>query len=471
MALPGDMLTMRVLELPFADVRKVEQVVGYESEGQIVHALQDLVYDHSIVPSLGSGSAALAVAAKSSDVGSFLETLKAHGCEPRSLFAAPVIYQAVAGRAGVQAGFGSCQMLLDIGHARTNVCVLVDGKTVFARTLTRGGAALTAAVVEALGCTEAEAEQAKHQHGFLSSTRATADGAVSQRIEGFLREAMVPWLRDLRQTLASVRARVKMSIDSILITGGGASLGGLADFIEDELELPVSAWDPAGNGYVDGSPTAVTTAADSDILDEPATTPSAGHLALATAIGWAGARGGKQIDLRRGPFLYRASISIVREKAAHLVALGVALLVSATIDGTMALARLDTQKAMLTSQLKAATQELFGVPRMDAKGVTAELKKSFRDEMAPIPKATAFDLLDQISRRMPSAEKIKLDIHEIDIRPKKLSINGTIDSAAAVDEIVTKLGDIDCFEDITKGAITESGGAKKFVLTIASKCP
>jgi hypothetical protein len=125
----------------------------------------------------------------------------------------------------------------------------------------------------------------------------------------------------------------------------------------------------------------------------------------------------------------------------------------------------------LTTQLKSATQELVGVPRMDAKGVANELKKSFRDEMAPIPKATAYDLLDQVSRHMPSAERIKLDVLELDIRPKKASINGTIDSAAAVDEIVTSLGEVDCFEDITKGAITESGGAKKFVLTIASKCP
>ena len=29
LALPGDMLTLRVLELPFADARKIDQVVGY----------------------------------------------------------------------------------------------------------------------------------------------------------------------------------------------------------------------------------------------------------------------------------------------------------------------------------------------------------------------------------------------------------------------------------------------------------
>ena len=49
MALPGEMLALRVLDLPFSDARKIEQVVGYELEGQIVHALQDVVFDHVVL--------------------------------------------------------------------------------------------------------------------------------------------------------------------------------------------------------------------------------------------------------------------------------------------------------------------------------------------------------------------------------------------------------------------------------------
>src|SRR5687767_586974 len=37
LAMPGELLTMRVLDLPFSDARKIEQVVGYELEGQIVN--------------------------------------------------------------------------------------------------------------------------------------------------------------------------------------------------------------------------------------------------------------------------------------------------------------------------------------------------------------------------------------------------------------------------------------------------
>src|SRR4051812_45754621 len=70
LAVPGDQLSVRVLQLPFTDARKIEQVVGYELEGQIVHALEDVVFDHLVVgegqgqgPG-GDGSTVLAAAAK-----------------------------------------------------------------------------------------------------------------------------------------------------------------------------------------------------------------------------------------------------------------------------------------------------------------------------------------------------------------------------------------------------------------------
>ena len=91
MALPGEMLSLRVLDLPFSDARKVEQVVGYELEGQIMHDLSEVVMDHVILSatktgdSEAAGSRALAVAARTETVAAFLASLKQCGVEPRTL--------------------------------------------------------------------------------------------------------------------------------------------------------------------------------------------------------------------------------------------------------------------------------------------------------------------------------------------------------------------------------------------------
>ena len=96
-----------------------------------------------------------------------------------------------------------------------------------------------------------------------------------------------------------------------------------------------------------------------------------------------------------------------------------------------------------------------------------------------MPKATAFDLLDQISRKAAGAaaptdsfEARTIARARLEIRPKKTFIKGTVDTAAAVDEMAAKLKEIDCFDDVNKGSITEvSGGAKQFTLNIGAKCP
>src|SRR5450755_3875343 len=93
LAVAGDQLSVRVLELPFTDARKIDQVVGYELEGQIVNAIEDVVFDHLIAAEKPEGTTILAAAAKREDLAAFIAAAETQGIHPRSLFAAPVIYR------------------------------------------------------------------------------------------------------------------------------------------------------------------------------------------------------------------------------------------------------------------------------------------------------------------------------------------------------------------------------------------
>jgi general secretion pathway protein L len=310
-------------------------------------------------------------------------------------------------------------------------------------------------VAAAFQCSPDRAERAKREEGIVGSAGRHPQGPIPHRMDEVLREALAPLMREIRQTIASFRAREKTPIEGVLLTGGTAALVGLEEYLAEELTLPVSGYVPEGTPRM---------------ADPPPGAPGEGRYTLATAIAWAGARGQKELDLRRGPFQYKASFSVLRQRAAHLGVLAAALLVCATIDGSMSLSRLNKDKESLQAQLRTATTELFGEARMDAKAVSTALRKKFSDEMAPIPKATAFDLLGEISKHTPP--NITVDITDLDIRPKKTTIRGTIDSATSVDDMVTQLKQIDCFEEISKGPVTEvSGGSKQFILTVTSKCP
>ena len=478
MALPGEMLALRVLDLPFSDARKVEQVVGYELEGQIMHDLSEVVMDHVILSaaktgeSEPAGSRALAVAARTEAVAAFLASLKQCGVEPRTLYPTPVVYHSLLAeeRTSAETATAGFRLFIDVGHQRSQLCFLRGDEAVFGRTSSHAGEELTLALVRASGnkWTWAQAEQAKQTHGCVPSRARPPATSVQQQLGAVLQEALAPFLRDLRQTLASFRAQNKEPVETILLAGGGSRLQGLAEFLQEELGIPTSLWPaPPAPALAEG----VDEVEAIPVIDEEGSTQRA-RLAWSSALAWAGARGHRELDLRRGPFQYRANFSVMRQKAAHLALLVGAVLACAAVDGTIALRRLSSEQQQLKERLRLATKELFGEARSDATEVTAALKRSFRDEMAPLPRVTAYDLLDRISRKMPPADQVAIDVQDLEIKSKKTSIKGTVDSAASLDDVVAKLKELDCFEEINKGPLTEvSGGAKQFRLPINSKCP
>ncbi len=66
-----------------------------------------------------------------------------------------------------------------------------------------------------------------------------------------------------------------------------------------------------------------------DVAGEEGAAPESDSYALAAAIAIGASRGSREIDFRRGPFVYRASFSILRQKAWHIAALAGALLLAA----------------------------------------------------------------------------------------------------------------------------------------------
>ena len=474
LAVPGDQLSVRLMNLPFTDARKIDQVVGYELEGQIVHALEDVVFDHLVVGDTAEGSSVLAVAAKRDDIAAIIAANEARGTHPRALYAAPVVYRTLLPPApslvleeGAEVPTAPCRAVLDIGHARTNVCFVRNGETLYARTILRGGAQLTQAIAKGFEADLERSEQAKRSEAALLPAGTVGATPLAAKLDAVLRDALGPLVRELRQTLASFRGTARDEVDGLLVTGGTGRLRGLLPFLEAELGIPAHflAVRPALSGDAVGR--------EDDTADfASATSDESESHALAAAIALAASRGAKEIDFRRGPFVYRASYSALRQRAWHLAGLAATILLAVSIDVGAKLSSLGDEKKQLDKQLKTTTQELFGQPRADAREVAELLKKGFREDLAPLPKATAYDLLDQISRHAPAADHVKLDILELEIRPKKTFIKGTVDSAAAVDEMAGKFKDIECFDEITKGAITEvSGGAKQFTLNITARCP
>jgi Type IV pilus assembly protein PilM len=222
---------------------------------------------------------------------------------------------------GADTDTGRVPAILDLGHARTNLFVGKDGQGIFARAITRGGQHLTAAIAEALGVDRGRAEQVKRGEARLVFAGGVAATDAEVRIDQALRTALGPLMREVRQTLAGFRASTDVEIATLYITGGGARLRGMIPFLEDELGLSV-AFLPVPNTLqgsaamasplrpVDDEDATDDTAVDQISLQETTRfvrqASESSAFALATAIVVAASSGTREIDLRRGPFLYRA---------------------------------------------------------------------------------------------------------------------------------------------------------------------
>jgi len=493
-ALAGDQLMVRLLALPFSDVKKIDSVVGYELEGQIARDVEDVVFDHRVVPAIAVAEAVVAPAAEAvaggagSGTGSgpgagagaapapgtpatttkvlvaaslrtqIKERLDrsagALGTETRTLLGAPLVFGQVARAAGPVG-------LLDMGHTHTTLSVVAGGVTLFSRTLPRGGRHVTAAIARRYQLDPAQAEVTKHASAFVA-TRAQLVGITPDQrlVHDLVVAELTPLARDLKQTLAAFRAAYGMPLAGLITCGGASRLQGVGAWLGELLDLPV---EPLRLSAMERPELALLAGA----LDVGGATP---ELALALAIALEGVGGRAAYDFRQDEFAYKVDYSFLRERAIAILSAFLVLIALAAVMAWAELSKLKKEERLLSDRFDAISQEVLGM-QIDPEDVAEHVRPPKADE-SPIPSITAYDMLDDISKVLPEKDKVKLDITELEIRAKKISLKATVGSAKEAELLEAALKQIKCIGDIQTGRMTAGMNAeeKQFTMTIAHSC-
>ena len=176
-ALRADRISSRRLSFPFADRRKLDQAVAFEVEGDVALDLDQVVVDWAIVGGDKSRAEVVASIAPRAEVSELIETLRAAGCEPRTLEAEGF----VLGNLAAAFDLPGTRLLVDLGHRKTTFCLLLDGKAVAARSVPVAGAALTEALAKDRLLGLADAERAKCEEGVFGGSLADAPAAHRRR--------------------------------------------------------------------------------------------------------------------------------------------------------------------------------------------------------------------------------------------------------------------------------------------------
>tara|TARA_A100001037_G_scaffold306680_1_gene353954 strand:- start:4390 stop:5622 length:1233 start_codon:yes stop_codon:yes gene_type:complete len=156
-------------------------------------------------------------------------------------------------------------VLIDIGESTTDIVVFKEGSPWYSTVVPIGGNMVTRDISAALGVPFRAGEEIKIKYGNCMPSMINSNEEIV--VPGFqgddrktvlkrdvsvpIQSRMLEWLRLITQSISASGLRA-IPNGGLVITGGGSKLNGLAELINDNLDIPIRMAYPAG---IKGLPT------------------------------------------------------------------------------------------------------------------------------------------------------------------------------------------------------------------------
>ena len=479
-AMPGEVATMRTVELPFSDSRKIEATMEGELADLLPFDVYEAVFDHTLQEKLEDGaSRSLAAAAREEDVREHLELLSDAGIDPRflpvdvlqlynlythflhddasrpeapkdsshdaSTFVVPDPYGPADGR-----------MLVDIGHERTIVLAAYNGGIAHMRVLRHGGREVTKVIAEAYQLGWDNAEACKHEDGFVASARHPASSDATQRMSEVVASGLRALVLELRRTLLAIRREKRMRVARVDLLGGGARIRNLAAYLGEQLNVPTAFG------------AAVEQVVERHVEPERR---GAHALALALTLRAAGDEPVSTIDLRQGALAFAGQLQNLRARVPFIAGAAAVLMGFVLVLVVVQYRVVAAREAAVDEQFCLITQKVVG-KRVCEPSVAISRLREPTTELGnfKLPEKSAFRMAADISKAIP--DSVDTRVREMDIRPNQARLVGETTSFDAVDKLVAALDADSCITDIKKGNLLKKsdGQGVEFQLKMDLEC-
>lgn len=232
----------RDLTVPKMSMERIRETLPFQVQDMLSVPVADALLDFYPISEregeTGPEVSGLLIAAVKDAVQGNVKAVQLAGLTPVEVDLIPFALSRVISRAAKSDG-GVVQ--IDVGVATTTVAVTLGGVPQFLRLIPAGGGDLTQALVLRLGITADDAETLKRSLGLGG-----APNPESQAASTVISEVTNELLNSLRNTVNYfTNTRHHIPVTRIVLTGGGAQLGGFAAALGVLTRLPVSALDPS----------------------------------------------------------------------------------------------------------------------------------------------------------------------------------------------------------------------------------
>ncbi len=448
-ALGSDRGTQRHLRFPFSGAKRVAAAVDFELEEELPMQLESTIRTHVQVLARPDQTEVLVAIAPREEVEAHLDTMARMDFDPHIV---EVEGASLANLFQFLDLSDLPRLVLDVGHSKTNLALIVDGRPVLLRHIPAAGRHLTEALARERKLSFEAAEALKHESGVFET-------GSTKPLSRALRDVLE---RLVHETTRSVQSMVSDPLGAtapteIVMVGGSAALPGLPQYFAERTgipcrRLPIEREDEGGEGFAEAG----------------VAFAQAGALALRGST----TERTTQMDFRQADLEYTADLSSLRNQLQFAVALfGLALLLWVTSAASRMLTA-ESRVEALRAEVASIFHQTFpdSVRKGDALAAMEEElgeTQQLAEHLGVTGRGlSALDALREISARVP----VGLDISFDEVRVERSSIvtRGHTNDLTSADRLRSQLAGFEGFGRVVISDVTTDTrrGGKTFTMKI-----
>lgn len=435
-SIPSHHLSCRILEMPFTNVKKIEQTIDFELENFIPVPLEDLLIDYHILSLEENHSYILTTYIPRTRFVKYLEVIQAAGVDPKYVSADVIDFSHIAQVAMLPQK--DPYVMIDIGHEKTNICIMEGVQLKYVRSVTLGGAHFTRAIQKAFKLTFEKAEALKHERGRVSLTDEGLD-QVSRSLKTVADEL----LAFIQQTYMGYKHLYgNKAWTGIYLCGGGSRLNGLSEMISLFMKLNVGSIDCLD--FLEHNIQDVVQCKDTL------------HTSLAQTLKIIFSNKAVKINFRRGEFAYQHDVKAlsgdIKSVAVWLVLIAVLGLANFLVSYYLLNTKLTR---MDTVVMKEVAKQFPDIRASTSKKLLSSINTKFTElqseleALDPSKQAAVMPLLVEVSKKMPPKGDAAINVDNLSFNGNLLRVDGRTTSFEAVDKIKNSLGTSPLFKSVT----------------------
>jgi type IV pilus assembly protein PilM len=247
-SIAGYSVIVKKIMVPYQDEAEIERNLIFEAEKYVPFEIEEVYVDFHVLNGKhenekSSGTEIFLVAAKREIVDEYAALIQEAGLSP-----AVVDVDAFALGNAFEGAFGLLAkpvVLVDIGAQKTNLNIVSQHPSLFAKDMAFGGAQLTEAIQEATGLEYVDAERIK--------IAGSEDMAIMKEITTVCNELCGVWASELKRAIDFYKASSSAEgyPTDLYVSGGSAFLKGLDMLFGDIIGLPVKILNPLHGFTID----------------------------------------------------------------------------------------------------------------------------------------------------------------------------------------------------------------------------